>query len=188
MTPAPSRPRPRPRGLRGFGLAVVVALAVALGVWGFGPTSSPAPRPLPTRVEAVDATTVQRTTTEPALVFQRAFWRRPAADDRILGAERREIHPVGDHAVAAWAWFLAVQPGSGLRDWLQTNPFGLVTASTQPPPADAAPLPTWFPTDFTGFTMQRNAEGRFTLWYSAEQNLLFAHDSGFGFAGPQREP
>ena len=59
-------------------------------------------------------------------VFRRAFWRTPAAEDRILHAERREW--ADDEGVARWDWFLEVEPSAELRNWLQQdNPFALVS-------------------------------------------------------------
>ena len=82
--------------------------------------------------------------TDPELVFRRAFWRRPGAGDEILHAERRE--KAGDGAsVAEWRWYLVVKPGPELRAWLATNPFSL-----HPAPAaaglelNAAGHPVWF--------------------------------------------
>ena len=58
-------------------------------------------------------------------VFQRAFWRRPGAGDRILHAERRDWKDAGA-AVQKWQWFVAVAPSPEFRRWLlEDNPFEL---------------------------------------------------------------
>ncbi|MFT5191293.1 MAG: hypothetical protein ACI9DF_006049 [Verrucomicrobiales bacterium] len=40
-------------------------------------------------------------------VFQRAFWKRPTSEDKILHAERREW--TGDDGQLQWHWFLVVE-------------------------------------------------------------------------------
>jgi hypothetical protein len=44
---------------------------------------------------------VLKTLTDPTLVFQKAFWRRPESDDKILHAERREWFEKGRRARVA---------------------------------------------------------------------------------------
>ena len=66
-----------------------------------------------------------RTDTDPGEIFQRAFWRSPSADDRIVHAERREWSN-DDNGVRHWEWFLEVEPGDKLVSWLrEENPFRL---------------------------------------------------------------
>lgn len=123
--------------------------------------------------------------TDPELVFRRAFWRRPGQGDTILHAERRESS--GDGAsVAQWRWFLVVKPGPELRAWLETNPFSLRPVAAPGEAATAADRPAWFAPDWKACEVRQNPEGRFILAYAAGENLLYATDSGHGFAPPAR--
>src|SRR5687768_14837771 len=112
----------------GLGLCLVAAGVV----WTFGSKLRPAaPKPPATEPVAVlsspkpnaDGVGVER---DRVMVFQRAFWRRPAPADRILHAERRQWQTSGG-AVEKWQWFIAVEPSAAFRDWLlKENPFQLV--------------------------------------------------------------
>lgn len=83
-----------------------------------------------------------------------------------------------------WQWFLAVQPSPRLSEWLQTNPFSL-SPSTEPLQyKEAAPKPDWFPSDLSGFEILKAPQGRLVMIFSAKKNLLYAMDSGAGFAPP----
>ena len=125
------------------------------------------------------------TSTDPALVFQKAFWRRPDSADKILHAERREWCEQGKD-VREWQWFLAVNPSPNLAEWLKTNPFSLPVFNDLYKYEGSAPKPDWFPNDFAGFEIHKAPQGRFVLLFSAEKNLLYAMDSGAGFAPPTR--
>lgn len=122
-------------------------------------------------------------TTDPAVVFQKAFWRRASTDDQILHAERRQWHTAG--GVRKWQWFIAVNPGPQLVEWLATNPFSL--ASTPSPAAIHNP-PTWFPKPSTDFQIHQNPEGHFILLLSRDGKHLYATDSGHGFTPPDVSP
>jgi hypothetical protein len=126
---------------------------------------------------------VLKTLTDPTLVFQKAFWRRPESDDKILHAERREWFEKGKD-VREWQWFLAVNPSANLSEWLQTNPFSLTPSSEPITYKKAAPKPDWFPGDFSGFEILKAPQGRLVIIFSAKKNLLYAMDSGAGFAPP----
>ena len=128
---------------------------------------------------------VLNTSTDPTLVFQKAFWRRPDSADKILHAERREWSGQGKD-VREWQWFLAVNPSPNLAEWLKTNPFSLPVSNDLYKYEEAAPKPDWFPNDFAGFEIHKAPQGRFVLLFSAEKNLLYAMDSGAGFAPPTR--
>lgn len=121
---------------------------------------------------------------DPVQVFQKAFWRRPSQDDVILHAERREWSASADD-VKQWRWFLAVKPGPALRDWLVSNPFSLVETSA---PDNLAMAPDWFPKFSKQFIIQQKADGGLTFMWSADRQLLYASDSGYGFAAPSAEP
>ncbi len=151
------------------------------------PAAAPEPPAPPAAVPvALPASPVARST-DPALVFRRAFWRRPGAGDEILHAERRET--AGDGAtLAEWSWYLVMKPGPELRAWLETNPFSLRTVPTPGEVAPADDRPAWFAPDWKACEVRQNPEGRFILAYSAAENLLYATDSGHGFAPPARTP
>jgi hypothetical protein len=121
--------------------------------------------------------------TDPALVFKKAFWRHPSAEDQILHAERREWS--ADDGVRKWQWFIAVNPGPRLLEWLASNPFSL--ANTDAPVALVNP-PTWFPRPSPDFEIQKNAEGHFILMLSADRKHLYATDSGLGFTPADTPP
>jgi hypothetical protein len=123
-----------------------------------------------------------------AAVFQRAFWRRPAAEDKILQAERRDWLD-GSSGVQKWQWYIAVQPGAAFRDWLlKDNPFELVVVA---PGTELAPLsspPAWFPAagELAGLSRYRNREGRYVVFHDPANNRLYATDAGGGFAGAKQ--
>lgn len=128
--------------------AAALLLAGTAGVWfltksgGPGLKGSAAVAPPPVMAEGG----ALKTNTDAAAVFQRAFWRRPGAEDVIKNAERREwidapqaagSGPGSDGSggsagsagsaggVRKWQWFIEVKPGAGLRDYLLGNPFQL---------------------------------------------------------------
>ena len=161
-------------------LIPAAGVLLAIGVIVFLTQKSPKHPEIP---QSVSDQLVLNTSTDPRLVFQKAFWRRPESDDKILHAERREWSEQGKD-VREWQWFLAVQPSSGLSEWLQTNPFSL-SPSTEPLKYNgAAPKPDWFPNDFSGFEILKAPQSRLVIIFSAEKNLLYAMDSGAGFAPP----
>jgi hypothetical protein len=173
-------------------LAFALIALVGAGVVGFmrlKPFTAPVlPPSIESPIAAIEIGPDERldVTREPAQVFQKALWRRPAADDLILHAERREIADAEQGDLKTWRWFLAVQPGPELLAWLDTNPFSLTPVPSSAVAAGAMPPPEWFPRDLSGFAKRQNTEGRLVFWYSAEQNLLYASDSGFGFNDAQR--
>jgi hypothetical protein len=115
-------------------------------------------------------------------VFRRAFWREPAPADRILHAERREWVSETD-GVRRWQWFLALEPGPELLDWLVAkNSFGLLATADGPAPGAWDGAPAWFPRfPPAGATVMRNAEGSLWLVHDRSRNLLHATDAGGGF-------
>jgi hypothetical protein len=137
----------------------------------------------PSRDIPAERGTSLQITQEPAEVFRRAFWRDPSAADQILHAERREWVSEND-GVRRWQWFLAIQPGTELTDWLQReNPFqtGPVEAAAyQPPPSS----PAWFPTAavLSRCKIQRQGENGMTLIFDPGDGRLYATDSGHGFS------
>lgn len=143
--------------------------------------------PLPPPPQATTTSTADgmslTTETDPALVFQKAFWRRPTGDDQILHAERREWSTAD--GLQKWQWFIAVSPGPQLLEYLKTNPFSL---SVTPSAGKIENPPVWFAKSAADFQIQQNSLGRFILMLSADGKSLYATDSGSGFAAPIATP
>ena len=120
-------------------------------------------------------------TADTAQIFQRAFWRRAATDDKILHAERREWKDGAE--VSHWQWFLAVEPGAALKDWLVRNPLRLQPVTQRVSFQIYAAAPEWFPrgTAPEEYEIHQAVGGRMTLLFSRNQNLLYATDAGQGF-------
>ena len=162
-----------------------IPAAVLLGAAAFllRPEAETPPAPKPSVTTATADGMKLTTATDPPRAFQKAFWRRPAGDDQILHAERREGSTAD--GVRKWQWFIAVSPGPRLLEHLATNPFSLTTA---PAAGKIEKPPAWFPKPSAGFQIQQNAEGRFILMLSADHKRLYATDSGCGFAPPAIAP
>lgn len=128
--------------------------------------------------------TTLRTEEDAAEVFRRAFWREPAADDRILQAERREWIAEGDDGVRRWQWFIALQPSPAFSAWLEDeNPFSLSPVpsdSIDPADVDA---PVWFPTAsrLVACTVRQSHDRTMTLLTDSVTGTLYATDAGQGF-------
>lgn len=174
---------PRPR-LIAF---AAVTAAVAVGTAAYF-SQRPAPTPA-TVAPATTAPTAQSrsvtVTASPEEIFRRAFWRHPAAGDRIVHADRHEW--VDDGHVQRWQWFLEVRPDPSLLHALRDpDTLGLVSAA--PSSAVAQPLspPSWFPSAAQrhGYEVLRSPAGGLTVFYRAADNVLFATDTGRGFAAP----
>lgn len=145
---------------------------------------SPAPRDMATLHEGALVTSMR-----PEDVFKRGLWRRPAPDDRILHAERREWIKESAHGAAYWQWFLAVEPGPALRKWLrERNPFSVQPGSAAVMSMIEAP-PEWFPKDLSTLEIHSGGRGgRLVLLWSQRDNMLYATDSGTGFSQGAPEP
>jgi hypothetical protein len=142
-----------------------------------GTASAPA-----TPAAAPDSVRIER---DPAVVFQRAFWRRLDAEVRVLHAERRET--LGAHgAPQSWSWFIALETKPDFRRWLfEQNPFELVAApATELAPVEGAP--SWFPASTVRVAMQtwHNRERRFRVFFDASTGRLYATDHGGGLNAP----
>jgi len=123
---------------------------------------------------------------DPAEVFQKAFWKRPAADDTILHAERREWKT--EEGVSKWQWFISVRPGHDLVGHLiKENAFMLAKLEEGDilPPQEP---PEWFPASKEGCEVFANASKSFRLLWDREKNLLHATDSGGGFQPGAPQP
>lgn len=123
---------------------------------------------------------------EPAEVFQKAFWKRPTADDTILHAERREWKT--NTGVSKWQWYISVRPSPVLVEYLiQGNAFMLVKMDEPELPALEA-KPEWFPESMDGYQVLANASRSYRLLWDPKANLLHATDSGGGFQPGAPEP
>ena len=72
-------------------LAAAAVALLAAGYYFISPAPPPEAAPVVTTAPSPPEEKVTlRTNDDPQEVFQRAFWRRPTAEDRILHAERRE--------------------------------------------------------------------------------------------------
>lgn len=124
----------------------------------------------------------------PEEIFRRAFWRHPAAADKILRAERFEWL-ADDESLTRWQWFIELNPSPELLGWLSDpETFGLIRS--EPGSAirtwadKSSPPPEWFPLPETAseFEVRQTPTGHFSLLYRKSDNTLFAADSGEGFA------
>lgn len=138
----------------------------------------------PTPTVSVEVKPPDQTIVDAVEVFQRAFWKRPTADDKILHAERREWSDA--NGISNWQWFIAVETSSALRKHLrEDNAFSLIASADIQPPPDA---PTWFRFPTESMDALHAAHGRMTLWFAKTSPVLFATDSGAGFRPGAAEP
>jgi hypothetical protein len=146
-------------------------------------------RPHPAAEEsAADPADVQpgwtkHVTTDAAEIFRRAFWRHPAADDRIVHAERIEWSDPAT-GVAKWQWHLEVEPGPALKKWLaESNPFGLAAAAPQTA-GHQRRVPAWWPEALS--PEDYDIRGSDTLVFALRRSgdRLYACANGRGFAAP----
>lgn len=179
-------------------VVITGALALGLGLWwvisssdrGDTPHATTGPAtPVPARpAPPLPGKEEEQATTAfpPELVFSRAFWRRPDPADQIRHAERREwSDPEG---VTRWQFFLAVDPGPALSQWLATNPFSLVTVTTVE--RDIPDPPEWFPAPgtATGATLQQSVSGNLVVITPSGSGTVFVTDHGRGFSRPVSAP
>ncbi|MCC5835211.1 MAG: hypothetical protein JJU20_10790 [Opitutales bacterium] len=164
-------------------IAAVVVLAVAMvSLWFlYSPSSD---KPLAASHERQTPPLEEGTTlsisTDPELVFQKAFWRRPGPEDKVLHAERLEwMNAAGE--VVMWQWFLVVEPSAATRDWFADNPFALPPGQNEGRDLKEAYRPEWFPAQFTEHTLFESGNRRHKLALSKDGKRLYGTDSGFGF-------
>lgn len=181
------------------GAAALGILAAALcGAWwlsqhGRRPSTAFGTVPASASTAIADGTAGSTVTilTDPVKVFQQAFWRRPAADDVILHAVRREWSTETD-GVRKWQWFLAVKTGPALKEWLAANPFSLADISspggTVLPAADFSSIPDWFPGNADGGRVQKHRATSLTVFFSMDGQTVYAADTGGGFTPPRISP
>lgn len=166
------------------GLAALTLLLVLRPGWKEAPADRPIPPSPPPGLGAADQKW------DPAEIFRRAFWRHPAATDRIVHGERFEWK-AADGSLERWQWFLELNPGPDLLGILRDpENFGLIPAATGTATRGGAEAPGSAPAWFTpaqaaaGFEVLQNPQGGLTLHYRAADNTLFATDAGHGFAPP----
>jgi hypothetical protein len=165
------------------GLAALTLLVLRLG-WKGAPAGTADPDSPPPGLGAADQKW------DPAEIFRRAFWRHPAATDRIIRGARFEWK-ASDGSLERWQWFLELNPGPDLLGFLRDpENFGLIPAPTGNMTRGGAEAPGSAPAWFTparsaaGFEVLQNPQGGLTLHYRAADNTLFATDTGHGFATP----
>lgn len=163
-------------------LLAALLLAGAGVVWQWGPFHSDADA-APTPV-AWKGPPPSSTISDPAVVFQRAFWRAPGPEDEILHAERHEWKDA--EGLTKWQWFLEVNPSPGLVKYLrEDNAFGLAPAAEAPLPEER---PAWYRYDPSAVSVLKSPRGRLQLIFSKTGNTLYATDSGAGFQKAASEP
>lgn len=123
------------------------------------------------------------TVTDPAIVFQKAFWKRPTTEDQILHAERREWQD--KDGLSKWEWFIAVKPSPALVDHLISNNAFMLIANRSGG-REHTEAPEWFPSEAP--QTFANSTGTFRILWDNEANLLHATDSGSGFRPGAPEP
>ncbi len=163
-------------------LAISAVALLAAGYFYFSPVPVPKPTPVVSATPLPPEENITlRTNDDPQDVFQRAFWRRPTAEDRILHAERREWVSEKD-GVRRWQWFLAVEPGAALDQWLrEDNAFGLAKVAHFD---GFARSPSWFPKkgELTQCEIHQATGNKMTLIFDSKKKVLYAADAGHGFA------
>jgi len=163
-----------------------VALALALLSWlgwrQLGPGKSQPPKQVPA-ISWVGAPP-DRVVMDPRLVFQRAFWRSPAAGDEIVHAERYEWHDAD--GVTKWHWFMEIKPSPELIKYLRDdNAFGLTRTSSV---TWSDERPAWFNFDSSQAVVMNSTQAKLQLIFKAAENTLYASDSGAGMRRGAPEP
>jgi hypothetical protein len=124
------------------------------------------------------------TTTDHTEVFQKAFWKRPTANDKILHAERREWADAA--GVQKWQWFIAVEPSPELVKYLREENAFMLSPSSTVPAVDRAP--DWFRYDPQDVDVLMTSRGGLRLFFSKSKSLLLGTDAGGGFQPGAPEP
>jgi hypothetical protein len=165
-------------------IILISALAVLswLGWRQLEPRKSQAPKPVPPISWIGEPP--DRVVMDPALVFQRAFWRSPTAEDEIVHAARYEWHDA--EGVTKWAWFIELKPSPGLVKYLRDeNAFGLTRT---PSVTMTDERPAWFNFNSTKAVVMKSAQTKLQLIFMTADNTLYATDSGFGTRRGAPEP
>lgn len=161
-------------------LAVVAATA---GFWSLM-HDGPARAEVAAKKSAAARPAADRVLNDPALVFQKAFWKRPTAEDRILHAERREWTEDGE--TSRWQWFIDVEASSALERHLITDNAFALGRSAAPVIPDGAPA--WFGANPRGAVVMMAAGGTMQLIFHPETRRLQACGTGGGFRKGAPEP
>jgi hypothetical protein len=155
------------------GIVIILAIVVVLAGWWLGSSEDRPDRSYTTYKTYLPDATI----TDPAAVFQKAFWKRPTSEDQITHAERREW--ADKDGLSKWQWFISLKPSPAIVDYLITQNAFSLTAAPSSGGRQHAEAPEWFPTEAPQtFT---NATGTFTILWDKKTNLLHATDSGTGF-------
>lgn len=157
-------------------LTAVVVVAATAGIWSLMRDGA-APSKVAAKTSTAAKPAADRVLDDPALVFQKAFWKRPASDDRILHAERREWTEEGE--TSRWQWFIEVEASPALERHLITeNAFALGRSAAPVVPEGA---PAWFSADPRGAMVMTAAGGTMQLIFHPETRRLQACGAGGGF-------
>jgi hypothetical protein len=167
-------------------LFTATCVALGAGAYFLTPATQRQPEPIvviaPASPTPAPEMTELRTNQDGEEVFRRAFWREPAANDRILHAERREWVSEKD-GVRRWQWFIAVEPGPEFAAWLrEQNPFGLQSGAADRGKNSETVNPGWFPAVATlrDGELRQTADGGMTV--ITKGGVIYATDVGHGFA------
>lgn len=113
---------------------------------------------------------------DPVEVFQKAFWKRPTAEDEILHAVRNEW--ADEKGIQRWEWFIVAKPSAALVKHLkEDNAFRLSTAE----PVLPLGSPEWFTFPDRPRTSLGSASSSMQLVFSDRDEMLHATCSGGGF-------
>ena len=165
--------------------ATATALAIAGIGWMLLPSDPPPPassEPLAPKAVAVEPPT--KTITDGPVLFQRAFWKKATAADKILHAERREWGE--GEGLKKWQWFLVVEPSPELLKYLrEENAFGITSAKDLPAVEGA---PDWFAFADADFETMRTRTGTMRISFHRSKPLIYATASGAGFTAGAKLP
>ena len=165
-----------------IGIALMVVLLVGLEI-ALIPRGGPQKTSLTIAKPKVDPPS--STQVDPVEIFQKAFWKRPTAEDKIHHAERREWADAG--GVKKWQWFIVVEPSPELLKHLRDdNAFALKPATDLPAIRDA---PDWFSFDPGSVEIMTSPNNHtMSLLFSKTKRLLHATGAGGGFHAGVAEP
>lgn len=165
-----------------FALGVVVVAGL---VWAFLPESATPPPPAPPSsvIKKTAAEPPTKTITDGPVLFQRAFWKKATAADKILHAERREWGE--GEGLKKWQWFLVVEPSPELLKYLrEENAFG-ITPATAIPAAEGTP--DWFAYQEADVETLRTRTGSMRVSFHRTKPLIYATAFGAGFTPGAKE-
>ena len=166
-------------------LIAITAVAVAGLAWSLLRPEAPPPalsEPPAPKAAVVESPT--KTLTDGPVLFQRAFWKKATAADKILHAERREWGE--GEGLKKWQWFLVVEPSPELLKYLrEDNAFGLTPAKDLPAVEGA---PDWFAYATADFETMRTHTGTMRVFFHRTKPLIYATAFGAGFTAGAKLP